>query len=111
MTAMRQVTHELPDRMPPRIRLGPCGRRRYAVQGFEHGRSVPRWPAIHLIELRDDRIARRLVGTSHFSESAASDRLAGEVFGRHGMAFVERPHIRDETPDLIVGDAAAPRRH
>ena len=47
------------------------------------------------------------------SGSVAGSRngLTGEVLGRDVVPFRQRLDVRDKSPDLIVGDSAAPRRH
>src|SRR5687767_5184337 len=37
--------------------------------------------------------------------------LTGEVLGRDVLANLQRTHVRDEAPDVGVGDSAAPGRH
>src|SRR5262245_53196723 len=45
------------------------------------------------------------------SVAASRNGLPGEVLGRHIVALRQVLHVGDEPPDLIVSDAAAPRRH
>src|SRR5579872_6506568 len=45
------------------------------------------------------------------SVSRTRNSLAGEVHGGYRVPFRERLHVGDETPDLIVPNAPAPRRH